>query len=147
MTLQDTVRYFTEETEILPCLSVTCGGAGLCVQARGGVINEQGTPVSDRTLFDLASLTKLFTGLLTMRLWEEGKLDLTRPVTDYAPQYRYLSDIPVEKVLGFEIGLTTPERMTRKKRPKPRNSSSGRCSRGKSAGVRIPTSTPWSSGT
>lgn len=147
MTLQDTVRYFTEETKILPCLSVTCGGAGLCVQARGGVINEQGTPVSDRTLFDLASLTKLFTGLLTMRLWEEGRLDLTRPVTDYAPQYRYLSDIPVEKVLGFEIGLTTPERIDTQKRPKPRNSSSGRCSRGKSAGVRIPTSTPWSSGT
>lgn len=147
MTLQDTVRYFTEETKILPCLSVTCGGAGLCVQARGGVINEQGTPVSDRTLFDLASLTKLFTGLLTMRLWEEGKLDLTRPVTDYAPQYRYLSDMPVEKVLGFEIGLTTPERIDTQKRPKPRNSSSGRCSQGKSAGVRIPTSTPWSSGT
>ena len=117
MTLQDTVRYFTEETEILPCLSVTCGGAGLCVQARGGVINEQGTPVSDRTLFDLASLTKLFTGLLTMRLWEEGKLDLTRPVTDYAPQYRYLSDMPVEKVLGFEIGLTTPERIDTQKTP------------------------------
>ena len=117
MTLQDTVRYFTEETEILPCLSVTCGGAGLCVQARGGVINEQGTPVSDRTLFDLASLTKLFTGLLTMRLWEEGKLDLTRPVTDYAPQYRHLSDMPVEKVLGFEIGLTTPERIDTQKTP------------------------------
>ena len=117
MTLQDTVRYFTEETEILPCLSVTCGGAGLCVQARGGVINEQGTPVSDRTLFDLASLTKLFTGLLTMRLWEEGRLDLTRPVTDYAPQYRYLSDMPVEKVLGFEIGLTTPERIDTQKTP------------------------------
>ena len=117
MTLQDTVRYFTEETEILPCLSVTCGGAGLCVHARGGVINEQGTPVSDRTLFDLASLTKLFTGLLTMRLWEEGKLDLTRPVTDYAPQYRYLSDMPVEKVLGFEIGLTTPERIDTQKTP------------------------------
>ena len=117
MTLQDTVRYFTEETEILPCLSVTCGGAGLCVQARDGVINEQGTPVSDRTLFDLASLTKLFTGLLTMRLWEEGRLDLTRPVTDYAPQYRYLSDMPVEKVLGFEIGLTTPERIDTQKTP------------------------------
>ena len=117
MTLQDTVRYFTEETKILPCLSVTCGGAGLCVQARGGVINEQGTPVSDRTLFDLASLTKLFTGLLTMRLWEEGRLDLTRPVTDYAPQYRYLSDMPVEKVLGFEIGLTTPERIDTQKTP------------------------------
>lgn len=117
MTLQDTVRYFTEETEILPCLSVTCGGAGLCVQARGGVINERGTPVSDRTLFDLASLTKLFTGLLTMRLWEEGRLDLTRPVTDYAPQYRYLSDMPVEKVLGFEIGLTTPERIDTQKTP------------------------------
>lgn len=123
MTLQDTVRYFTEETEILPCLSVTCGGAGLCVQARGGVINEQGTPVSDRTLFDLASLTKLFTGLLTMRLWEEGKLDLTRPVTDYAPQYRYLSDMPVEKVLGFEIGLTTPERIDTQKNARSRETA------------------------
>ena len=89
MTLQDTVRYFTEETEILPCLSVTCGGAGLCVQARGGVINEQGTPVSDRTLFDLASLTKLFTGLLTMRLWEEGKLDLTRPSIAICRTFRW----------------------------------------------------------
>ena len=65
----------------------------------------------------MASLTKLFTGLLTMRLWEEGKLDLTRPVTDYAPQYRYLSDMPVEKVLGFEIGLTTPERIDTQKTP------------------------------
>ena len=79
MTLQDTVRYFTEETKILPCLSVTCGGAGLCVQARGGVINEQGTPVSDRTLFDLASLTKLFTGLLTMRLWEVRRAGFNPP--------------------------------------------------------------------
>ena len=52
-----------------------------------------------------------------MRLWEEGKLDLTRPVTDYAPQYRYLSDMPVEKVLGFEIGLTTPERIDTQKTP------------------------------
>ena len=71
----------------------------------------------------MASLTKLFTGLLTMRLWEEGKLDLTRPVTDYAPQYRYLSDMPVEKVLGFEIGLTTPERIDTQKNARSRETA------------------------
>lgn len=117
MTLQDTVRFFTEETHIMPCLSVTCGGAGFCVQAGGGVINEAGAPLTERTLFDLASLTKLFTGVLTMRLWEEGKLDLSLPVTAYAPQYRHLAEIPVEQVLGFAIALTTPERIDTQKTP------------------------------
>ena len=82
MTLQDTVRFFTEETHIMSCLSVSCGGAGFCVQESGGVTDEAGRSLTENSVFDLASLTKLFTGMLTMRLCEEGLLDLSRPVAD-----------------------------------------------------------------
>ena len=111
MTLQDTVRFFTEETHIMSCLSVSCGEAGFCVHESGGIMNEAGKPLSEHAVFDLASLTKLFTGVLTMRLHEEGLLDLSRPVTDYAPAFRNLGSISVAQILGFEIALTTPERI------------------------------------
>ena len=117
MTLQDSVRYFTEETHIMPCLSVACGDAGRFVCQRGGVQDAQGTPLTDRSLFDLASLTKLFTGLTVMRLSEEGRLDLNAPVTAYAPQFANLSQTTVSQVLGFEIALTTAQRVDAQKTP------------------------------
>ena len=117
MTLQDAICYFTEETHIMPCLSVACGGAGRFACAMGGQINEAGAPVTERSIFDLASLTKLFTGLTIMRLHEEGRIDLRQPVTAYAPQFENLTCVPVSQVLGFEIGLTTPERVDAQKTP------------------------------
>ena len=117
MTLQDPIRYFTEETHIMPCLSVACGDAGHFACERGGVQDGAGTPLTERSLFDLASLTKLFTGLTVMRLNEEGRLDLTQPVTAYAPQFKNLASTTVSQVLGFEVALTTAERVDTQKTP------------------------------
>ncbi|MBE5796794.1 MAG: beta-lactamase family protein [Clostridiales bacterium] len=117
MTLQDSIRYFTGETHIMPCLSVACGGAGRFACARGGVQDLQGAPLTERSIFDLASLTKLFTGLTVMRLNEEGLLDLSRPVAGYAPQFEYLTEVSVAQVLGFEVALTTQERVDTQKTP------------------------------
>ena len=44
MTLQDSIRYFTEETHIMPCLSVACGDAGRFVCERGGTQDETARP-------------------------------------------------------------------------------------------------------
>ena len=117
MTLQDPIRYFTEETHIMPCLSVACGDAGRFACAQGGTLDGEGTPLTDWSLFDLASLSKLFTGLTVMRLNEEGRLDLNRPVTDYAPQFAHLGQTKVAQVLGFEVALTTRQRVDTQKTP------------------------------
>lgn len=112
MTLQDSIRYFTEETHIMPCLSLACGTAEQAVVAHGGLADEVANrPLTEDGIFDLASLTKLFTGLLVMRLHEEGRLDLSRLVTDYAPQFVHLDGVTVDQVLGFEIALTTSARV------------------------------------
>lgn len=117
MTLKDAIAYFTQETHIMPCLSVACGTAGHVLSARGGALTDGGAPLTEDALFDLASLTKLFTGLCVMRLHEEGRLDLHRPVTDYAPAFRHLSQVTVDQVLGFEVALTTPSRVDTQKTP------------------------------
>ena len=111
MTLEESVDFFVRQAHSLACLSLTCGDGHSLYTARGGVRNEAGEPLEEDSIFDLASLTKLFTGLLTMRLHEEGLLDLKKPVTAYAPMFRNLSGIIVEQVLGFEVQLRTGERV------------------------------------
>jgi len=112
MTLQDAITYFTSQTRIMPGLSVACGTADRALTAQGGLADEQTrTPITGESIFDLASLTKLFTGLLVMRLHADGRLDLSKPVGFYAPQFTHLGDVPVDAVLGFEVGLTTTARL------------------------------------
>ena len=103
MTLEDAVRYFTEDSRSLACMSAACGTAFSAYTAEAGC-----APVS---VFDIASLSKLFTGLTAVRLYERGELLFDRPVTSYAPQFPYLKDVTVSQLLGFETGLRTPERV------------------------------------
>lgn len=106
------IQYFTCEKRIMACLSVTCGDAGHESHAMDGFIRAGDVcPVSEDSLFDLASLTKLFTGLTVMRLHEEGLIDLTAPAARYAPQYTALNGATVDQLLGFEVLLTTPQRV------------------------------------
>ena len=87
--LNEAISYFTEEKKIMACLSVTCGDAGAETHAMRGSIDLSGTPVAEDSIYDLASLTKLFTGLTVMRLAETGRIDLTRPVTAYGTYKTY----------------------------------------------------------
>lgn len=48
---------------------------------------QQPIPMQNDTIFDLASVTKLFTATAVMQLWDEGKIKLDAPVADYLPQF------------------------------------------------------------
>jgi CubicO group peptidase (beta-lactamase class C family) len=51
-----------------------------------GVANlESSTPVTTETRFQLASVTKIFTGTLLLQLIQEGKLGLSDPIAKYLP--------------------------------------------------------------
>lgn len=47
---------------------------------------ENPLPVTADTLFQIGSTTKTITGTIVMRLVEQGRLDLDRPVRDYLPE-------------------------------------------------------------
>ena len=108
--LTEAVRFFTEETHILACMSVTCGGADWAEYDLAGE-QRPGMPLTERAVYDLASLTKLFTAVLAMRLRESGKLDIERPVAAYAPRFAKLTDLSVFQLMTFSVPLRTPGRV------------------------------------
>jgi CubicO group peptidase (beta-lactamase class C family) len=48
---------------------------------------EKNTPATLDTVYKMGSITKLFTGLEVMQLYEEGLIDLDAPITDYLPDF------------------------------------------------------------
>src|SRR5205807_2581858 len=45
-------------------------------------------PITDHTVFPIASISKTFAATTMMRLVEEGKVDLRAPVRTYLPDFR-----------------------------------------------------------
>lgn len=54
---------------------------------------EAGTPVTEDTVFRIGSITKTFTAIAVMQLWEQGRVDLDAPAGDYLRSFRL---VPVE---------------------------------------------------
>lgn len=46
-----------------------------------------GTPVTEDTVFRIGSLTKTFTAIAVLQLWEQGLVDLDAPASDYLRAY------------------------------------------------------------
>ena len=57
-----------------------------------------GTPIH------LASVSKTFTGMAALQLWEKDKLDLKAPVEQYLPEFPY-KNINIEMLLSHRSGL------------------------------------------
>ena len=103
--LTEALRWFTREKEIMSGMLLACGAGGRTEYAMDGEVRED-------SVFDLASLTKLFTGLCAMKLKEEGLLETSRSVFSYDPRFgtaqvgepkgRAYSDIP-SMVLKYVI--------------------------------------------
>lgn len=51
---------------------------------------EAGVPITEDTVFRIASITKTFTAIGVMQLWEKGLVDLDGPANDYLRAYRLI---------------------------------------------------------
>ena len=98
------VRYFTRDTEIMSAMLLVCEAGGRTETAMDGDVKEE-------SVFDLASLTKLFTGLCAMRMKEEGLLELGRPVFSYDPRFTALKQVTAGQLMSFTAELRTPGRL------------------------------------
>lgn len=65
-------------------------------------------PAAPDTRYRIASITKLFTAALVLRLADEGRIDLAAPVSKYLPDYRS-GGIPVRTLLNHTSGLPNPD--------------------------------------
>ena len=82
-------------------------------------LNEQGKIVPDLeqmtedTIFDLASVTKVFTSVSLLKLVQDGVISLNDTVVKYAPQFKNLNDVTIYDLMTFGVPLKTNGRVDR----------------------------------
>ncbi len=110
-----------------PGAAIAIGRTNVRVKSRGyGYLTyTSDIPVTDQTLFDLASLTKVIgTTTAIMKLYEEGKIHLDDPVQKYLPEFQGPGKerITLKHLLThtgglrpylpfYRYGMTTPEKV------------------------------------
>lgn len=60
--------------------------------------------ITPNTSFHLASVSKTFTGMAVLKLWEEGKINIEKPVAEYIPGFP-LPDVSVKSLLNHRSGI------------------------------------------
>lgn len=80
-------------------------------------IDKNGTLVPDLekmtedTIFDLASVTKLFTSLSILKLVENNIIKLDDDIIKYAPEFKKMNGITIFDLLSFRVPLKTNGRI------------------------------------
>lgn len=80
-------RYKTEKNFNGVVLIATDGKVDF-VTAVGVADRQNDVPVTAKTRFKIMSITKTFTAVLILRLYEQGKIDLNAPFGKYFPEYK-----------------------------------------------------------
>lgn len=76
-------------------ISVVKDGKVLLTKGYGYANVEKKIPVdADKTLFRVASLSKLFTATAAMQLWEQGKLDINADANQYLKKFKIQNPFP-----------------------------------------------------
>ena len=77
---------------------------------RANIVNN--TPATEHTIYPIASVSKLISAILTMKLVDNGMLELGDKVIDHLegfPEEEYLDEITVEDLLRHQSGLVDHE--------------------------------------
>lgn len=89
--------------------------SGVIYRKSFGLANYQfKIPNTIDTKYKIASITKLFTSVLIMQLFEQGKLDVNKHIIDYLPDYQGEggSKITIHQLLNHTSGLANIDTVT-----------------------------------
>ena len=98
--VEQTLRRFVDSGEIAGCTAKIIRNDEVCFEGSYGYANrEQKKPMSEDTIFPIASMSKVITVAGILKLYEQGLFKLWDPVSEYLPGFRN-PKIAVEKQDG-----------------------------------------------
>lgn len=95
----------------LPGFAIGVVKNGKLIYAKGFGVAKLGTntPITSRSLFHMASVTKTFVATAVMQLVEQGKIDLDAPLTKYLPYFKIDDEryqtIKIRQMLSHTSGI------------------------------------------
>lgn len=115
------VHYLVDERRIVTGIAVSYGdltrGDMFChgkireVTCSDGDFLPDEAPMNETSVFDLASVTKLFTCIAVLQLVERGKIRLDTCIGKADKRFSELSNVTVEDLLAFRTSLQTSARV------------------------------------
>ncbi len=122
--IEEKVRNFIYKKEMCPGMVFSYGTKNyretvvvgnrqeVSLDGKGNLVPDVEKMTED-TIFDLASITKLFTSLSILKLVETEVITLKDQVVRYAPEFQNLKGITVLDLLSFNVPLKTNGRVDR----------------------------------
>ena len=100
-----------EKNKAMGSLTIAKDGKILYTRAIGySQIEPEKKPLTPANRFRIASITKMFTGAMTLQLVEEGKLKLTDTLDKFYPQVPNASKITIQQMLTHRSGIPNVHR-------------------------------------
>ncbi len=99
--------YYASENNFSGAVIVATDGKIEYLNGAGLANRENGTTLTTKSKFRIASVTKTFTAVLIMQLYEQGKIDLNAPISKYFPEYKGegRDKITIDNLLTYSSGL------------------------------------------
>ncbi len=93
------VKKAMEKNSVYGGILLVVKGSDIIIKKGYGISNKsKNIPVNEKTLFQIGSISKVFTALGIMKLKEEGRLSLNDPVTKYIPELKMKKRNPNDRV-------------------------------------------------
>ena len=108
--IREMMRDLCKPNGVCSCLSVCFGGNEESVCEYLGTIGD-GIPVDSETIFDLASVTKLFLAIVYQKMVEENLVCLDEPIERYTIRFQNIANIKLKHLLSFNVQLQTDKRI------------------------------------
>ncbi len=84
------------------------------VKLYGGNINYQGEPMQEDALFDIASMTKLYTQIIAYNLINKGYFKRSDKISDLDDRFVNIGDVTIDDIMTFGVDLRTDGRIDSK---------------------------------
>jgi CubicO group peptidase (beta-lactamase class C family) len=107
----DVVNYYHTEKYFNGVALVATNGQIDHLSGMGIANRPSGTTINSKTRFKIASITKTFTAVLILQLYEQGKLDLKATIGTYLPGYKGegRNKVTIHQLLTYSSGIPNCE--------------------------------------
>ena len=120
--LEEKIKDFVYHKEMTPGIVLSYGTkkyretivvgnkSEVTVDDRGNLVPNV-TDMTEDTIFDLASTTKIFTSLSILKLVQLGAIKLSDPIIKWEPRFKNLKDVTIFDLISFKTPVITDARI------------------------------------
>lgn len=107
--LNQNMKYIINDLDLADSLTITYGTNSYNEKVNIGMVNNK--KANEKNIYDLASVSKLFTSISVLKLTSLGLIDLNKDVAYYDERFKYLKNTTIFSLLTFNAPLITNGRL------------------------------------